>query len=98
LKQKRSNVKRGKRLVFVHGGSKESVQSIENGKRKIIRDYYTGKIENVNSGLLTMLPDKGYMPVRAAVNEELPRRVHAHSAFTAESTAGSVSRVINADG
>ena len=34
---------------------KESVQSIENGKRKIIRDDYTGKIETVNSELLTML-------------------------------------------
>ena len=31
---------------------KESVQSIENGKRKIIRDDYTGKIETVNSELL----------------------------------------------
>ncbi|MBI5950590.1 MAG: [LysW]-aminoadipate kinase [Chloroflexi bacterium] len=46
---------------------KESVQSIENGKRKIIRDDYTGKIETVNSGLLTMLLDAGYMPVIAPV-------------------------------
>ena len=45
-----------------------------------------------------MLPDKGYMPVIAAVNEELPRRVHAHSAAAAESTVGGVSRVIIADG
>jgi acetylglutamate/LysW-gamma-L-alpha-aminoadipate kinase len=46
---------------------KESVQSIENGKRKIIRDDYTGKIERVNSELLTMLLDAGYMPVIAPV-------------------------------
>jgi acetylglutamate/LysW-gamma-L-alpha-aminoadipate kinase len=46
---------------------KESVQSIENGKRKIIRDDYTGKIEKVNSELLTMLLDAGYMPVIAPV-------------------------------
>src|SRR5512134_221439 len=31
---------------------KDSIQSIENGKRKIIRDDYTGKIDAVNSHLL----------------------------------------------
>jgi acetylglutamate/LysW-gamma-L-alpha-aminoadipate kinase len=46
---------------------KESVQSIENGKRKIIRDDYTGKIEKVNSDLLEMLIHAGYMPVIAPV-------------------------------
>jgi len=46
---------------------KESVQSIENGKRKIIRDDYTGKIEKVNSELLLMLLNAGYMPVIAPV-------------------------------
>ena len=46
---------------------KESVQSIENGKRKIIRDDYTGKIDRVNSELLMMLLDAGYMPVIAPV-------------------------------
>ena len=29
-----------------------TIQSVENGKRKMIRDDYTGKIETVNSGLL----------------------------------------------
>ena len=46
---------------------KESVQSIENGKRKIIRDDYTGKIEKVNSDLLEMLIHAGYLPVIAPV-------------------------------
>jgi acetylglutamate/LysW-gamma-L-alpha-aminoadipate kinase len=46
---------------------KESVQSIENGKRKIIRDDYTGKIDAVNSELLLMLLNAGYMPVIAPV-------------------------------
>ena len=46
---------------------KDSIQSIENGKRKIIRDDYTGKIEQVNSGLLGLLLDAGYLPVRAPV-------------------------------
>jgi len=42
---------------------KETVQSIENGKRKIIRDDYTGKIEHVNSGLISILIKEGYLPV-----------------------------------
>lgn len=46
---------------------KDSIQSIENGKRKIIRDDYTGKIENVNSDLLHLLLEAGYLPVIAPV-------------------------------
>ena len=46
---------------------KDSIQSIENGKRKIIRDDYTGKIDVVNSKLLTMLLAAGYLPVIAPV-------------------------------
>jgi acetylglutamate/LysW-gamma-L-alpha-aminoadipate kinase len=48
---------------------KDSIQSIdaERGKRKIIRDDYTGKIETVNSELLTMLLNAGYLPVIAPV-------------------------------
>ena len=46
---------------------KESVQSVENGKRKVIRDDYTGKIEAVNSELLMMLLNSGYLPVIAPV-------------------------------
>lgn len=46
---------------------KDSVQSIENGKRKIIRDGYTGRIETVNHQLLSMLLTAGYVPVIAPV-------------------------------
>ncbi len=46
---------------------KDSIQSVENGKRKIIRDDFTGKIERVNSELLNMLLDSGYLPVVAPV-------------------------------
>ncbi|MCA2000650.1 MAG: [LysW]-aminoadipate kinase [Chloroflexi bacterium] len=52
---------------LLQAARKESVQSVENGKRKIIRDDYTGKIEKVNGELLTMLLDAGYMPVIAPV-------------------------------
>lgn len=46
---------------------KSAIQSIENGKRKIIRDDYTGKIEKVNHELLQMLLERGYLPVVAPV-------------------------------
>jgi acetylglutamate/LysW-gamma-L-alpha-aminoadipate kinase len=46
---------------------KESIQSVENGKRKIIRDDYTGKIEMVNSELLMALLGMGFLPVIAPV-------------------------------
>jgi acetylglutamate/LysW-gamma-L-alpha-aminoadipate kinase len=46
---------------------KDSIQSIENGKRKIIRDDYTGKIEQINTGLLDLLLGGGYLPVVAPI-------------------------------
>ena len=46
---------------------KEAIQSVENGKRRIIRDDYTGKIECVNNRLLQVLLNDGYLPVIAPV-------------------------------
>lgn len=50
---------------------KASIRIIENGKKKILRDDYTGKIEQVNADLLNTLLDAGYTPVVAplAVSE-----------------------------
>jgi acetylglutamate/LysW-gamma-L-alpha-aminoadipate kinase len=44
---------------------KVAVQSIENGKRKVIRDDYTGKIKSVNTNLIHTLLADGYTPVIA---------------------------------
>jgi acetylglutamate/LysW-gamma-L-alpha-aminoadipate kinase len=46
---------------------KDAIQSIDNGKRKIIRDDYTGKIETVDSQLRQLLLNAGYLPVIAPV-------------------------------
>ena len=46
---------------------KASIQSIEDGKRKMIRDDYTGKIKTVNGDLLGMLLHAGLLPVIAPV-------------------------------
>ena len=54
---------------LIQATRKDSIQSIdaENGKRKIVRDDYTGKIEIVNGELLMMLLNAGYVPVIAPV-------------------------------
>ena len=46
---------------------KGAIQSLENGKRKIIRDDYTGKIDAINTDLLTALLGMGLLPVIAPV-------------------------------
>ncbi|MBI3763802.1 MAG: [LysW]-aminoadipate kinase [Chloroflexi bacterium] len=44
---------------------KDAIRIIENGKQRMLRDDYTGKIEKVNGGLLRLLLDAGYTPVIA---------------------------------
>ena len=44
---------------------KAAVQSIENSKRRVIRDDYTGKIKGVNAEALEILLENGYLPVVA---------------------------------
>lgn len=45
------------------GSRKTSVRAVENGKTIVIRDNYTGVIEQVNQGLLRTLIDQGFVPV-----------------------------------
>lgn len=53
------------------GKRKALLRIIEEGKLKLLRDDWTGTIEQVNSGLLRLLLDNGYLPVVAplAVSE-----------------------------
>jgi len=44
---------------------KEAIRIVENGKQRILRDDYTGKIESVDGDLLKMLLNAGYTPVIA---------------------------------
>ncbi|HET9913285.1 MAG TPA: [LysW]-aminoadipate kinase [Anaerolineales bacterium] len=54
---------------LIQATRKDAIQSIdaERGKRKMIRDDYTGKIEAVNHELLLVLLNAGYLPVIAPV-------------------------------
>jgi acetylglutamate/LysW-gamma-L-alpha-aminoadipate kinase len=45
------------------GKRKDAITILEGGKRKVLRGDYTGKVERVNAGLLTLLLDHGYLPV-----------------------------------
>ncbi|MCB0197080.1 MAG: [LysW]-aminoadipate kinase [Anaerolineae bacterium] len=45
------------------GKRKDAIKVIQNGRKRVIRDDYTGKVEKVNVGLLKSLLDQGYLPV-----------------------------------
>jgi [amino group carrier protein]-L-2-aminoadipate/L-glutamate 6-kinase len=47
----------------MEGERKTAIKVIENGKRKVLRDDFTGRVEKINTGLLTLLLDHGYTPV-----------------------------------
>ena len=42
---------------------KDAIRILENGKQRMLRDDYTGKIETVNHSLLRLLLEAGYVPV-----------------------------------
>ena len=50
---------------LLEGKRKAAIRIIEDGKQKVLRDDWTGTIERVNAGLLTILLDAGYLPVVA---------------------------------
>ena len=47
----------------MEGERKAAIKVIEDGKRKVLRDDFTGRVERINIGLLTLLLDHGYVPV-----------------------------------
>ncbi len=44
---------------------KEAIRVVENGRKRVLRDDYTGKIEQVNPAILSLLLDMGFTPVVA---------------------------------
>ena len=46
-------------------GKRKNIIIVEKGKKKIIRDDYTGKVEEVNAELIKLLLNNGFMPVIA---------------------------------
>jgi acetylglutamate/LysW-gamma-L-alpha-aminoadipate kinase len=50
---------------LLEGTRKDAIRIVENGKQRILRDDYTGKVEKVNADLLRLLLASGYTPVVA---------------------------------
>lgn len=48
---------------LLEGQRKAAIKVIENGRRRVIRDDYTGTVQRVNVSLLRLLLDNGYLPV-----------------------------------
>ncbi len=50
---------------LMEGARKDAIRIVENGRQRILRDDYTGRVEKVNAALLRSLLDAGYLPVIA---------------------------------
>lgn len=48
---------------LLYGRRKQAIRIVENGRRKLIRDDLSGKVESVNTELLTLLLDHRYVPL-----------------------------------
>jgi len=44
-------------------GKRKNIIVMENGKKRIIRDDYTGRVERINTDLIKLLLSNGYLPV-----------------------------------
>jgi len=48
---------------ILEGKRKDTLKIVENGRRMVLRDDYTGTVTQINAGLLNLLLDNGYLPV-----------------------------------
>jgi acetylglutamate/LysW-gamma-L-alpha-aminoadipate kinase len=47
----------------MEGERKAAIKVIEHGKRRVLRNDFTGRVERINTGLLSLLLEHGYTPV-----------------------------------
>ena len=57
---------------LLEGKRKSTLKIVQNGKKRVLRDDYTGKVERANVELIQLLLDNGYLPVITppAISEE----------------------------
>jgi len=48
---------------LLEGRRKDTIKVIENGKMKVLRDDFTGRVERANTHLINILLSNGYLPV-----------------------------------
>lgn len=51
--------------ALLRGRRKEALRIVENGRQRVLRDDFTGRVERVNIDLLRLLLARGYTPVIA---------------------------------
>jgi acetylglutamate/LysW-gamma-L-alpha-aminoadipate kinase len=51
--------------ALLRGPRKEALRIVEDGRQRVIRDDFTGRVERVNTALLRLLLAQGYTPVIA---------------------------------
>ena len=73
---------------------KSAIRIVDNGKRKMLKDDYTGKINAVNTDLLNTLMDAGYVPVVAPM--AMSEKGEALN-VDADRAAAEVAAALNAD-
>lgn len=49
--------------ALLSGERKKAIRIVEDGRRRVIRDDHTGRIRQVNTGLLRLLVEAGYTPL-----------------------------------
>jgi acetylglutamate/LysW-gamma-L-alpha-aminoadipate kinase len=52
---------------LLEGSRKDAIKVVIDGRKRVLRDDYTGTVKHVNTGLLNMLLDAGYLPVISPV-------------------------------
>jgi [amino group carrier protein]-L-2-aminoadipate 6-kinase len=50
---------------LLEGARKDAIRVVENGRQRILRDDYTGRVEKVNADLIRLLLDHAYVPIIA---------------------------------
>lgn len=80
--------------MLIQAQKKSAIKAVFNGKTQIIRDDLTGKITKINSELITMLLDLGYIPVISP-----PAYDPNYGAINvdADRTAAAIAQAINAE-
>ena len=48
---------------LLEGRRKAAIKIVQNGRRRVLRDDFTGTVEKINAPLLRLLLDNGYLPV-----------------------------------
>ena len=79
---------------LLEGPRKKTLRIVENGRRMVLRDDYTGRVQTVNTALLRLLLDNGYLPVVSP-----PAISHDHEAINVDGdrAAARIAAAMHAD-